>query len=225
MISLQFSIINIFLSFKGVYTISLQHLRDLREEERKRERVWFERLESHKFIGIFWCDFDLVFSGCMFLGNLRDEICKSLYFRLHYTIQLGMDILNVCGHFWMEELIWLWKMWDERERWKIESVSESIRRREGETVRLTGECVLEEEWMPDICISFGMWDHWIFQFTFKQNDVYVLIVYLLFLDGFVIICKCEFMFEGVSVCMWVCVYEQWIHSVTRLVCAYVCAFE
>ena len=38
MISLQFSIINISLSFKGVYTISLQFLRDLREEERKRER-------------------------------------------------------------------------------------------------------------------------------------------------------------------------------------------
>ena len=27
---------------------------------------------------------------------------------------------------------------------------------ERETVRLTGECVLEEEWMTDICISF--WD-------------------------------------------------------------------
>ena len=38
MISLQFSIINIFLSFKGVYTISLQLLRDLREEEREEER-------------------------------------------------------------------------------------------------------------------------------------------------------------------------------------------
>ena len=31
-----------------------------------------------------------------------------------------------------------------------------IKSREGETVRLTGECVLEEEWMTDICISFGM---------------------------------------------------------------------
>ena len=30
-----------------------------------------------------------------------------------------------------------------------------MRRRERETVRLTGECVLEEEWMTDICISFG----------------------------------------------------------------------
>ena len=62
--------------------------------------------------------------------------------------------LNVCNHFWMEELMWLPKMWDEGERWKIESVSEWIWRREGETVRLTGECVLEEEWMTDICISF-----------------------------------------------------------------------
>ena len=65
MISLQFSFINIFLSFKEVHTISLQLLRDLREEEREEER-------------------------------------------------------------------------------------------EGETVRLTGECALEEEWMTDICISFGM---------------------------------------------------------------------
>ena len=77
MLFLQFSLINIFLSFKEVYIISLQLLRDLREEEREEERgrVWFERLESHKFIGIFWCDF-LGFSECMFLGNLRDEILK-----------------------------------------------------------------------------------------------------------------------------------------------------
>ena len=55
MISLQFSIVNNFLSFKGVYTVSLQLLRNLREEERDEERegVCFERLESHKLIGIF----------------------------------------------------------------------------------------------------------------------------------------------------------------------------
>ena len=123
--------------------------------ERKKERVCFERLESHKFIGIFWCDFDLVSQEVCFLGNLRDEIWKSLYFRLHYTGQHIVDVLSVCGHFWMEELMWLPKPWDERERWKIESVSEWIRRREGESVRLTGECVLEEEWMTDIVFLLG----------------------------------------------------------------------
>ena len=35
-------------------------------------------------------------------------------------------------------------------------MNERIRRREGETVRLTGKCVLEEEWMTDICNFF--WD-------------------------------------------------------------------
>ena len=50
------------------------------------------------------------------LGKMRDEIWKSLYFRPHYTMQHGMDILSVCGHFWMEELMWMLKMWDRRER-------------------------------------------------------------------------------------------------------------
>ena len=132
MISLQFSFINIFLSFKGVYTISLQLLRDLRErkKERKRERVCFERLESHKFIGIFWCDFDLVFSECMFCNYLYYFISNYLYFRLHYTLQQWMGMLSVCSHFWMEELMWMPKMWDERERWNIESVSELGEERE-----------------------------------------------------------------------------------------------
>ena len=38
------------------------------------------------------------------------------YFRLLYMKQYVMDILSVCGHFWMEELKWMPKMWDERER-------------------------------------------------------------------------------------------------------------
>ena len=181
MISLQFSIVNIFLSFKGVYTIYSNSSEIWeRKKEKKRVRVCFERLESHKFIGIFWCDFDLVSQNVCFEENLRDKIKKCLYFRLHYTKQQRRDILSVCGFSWMQERMWLPKMWDERERWKIESESEWIRRREGETVRLTGECVLEEEWMTDICISFGMWNHWKFQFIFKQNRVCVLIVYLLF---------------------------------------------
>ena len=140
------------------------------ERGRKRGRERESALKDWSLtnsLGYFDVTLTWFLSGYVFLGNLRDEIWKSLYFRLHYTMQHRMDILSVCGHFWMEELMWLPKMWDERERWKIESVSEWIRRREGETVRLTGECVLEEEWMTDICISFGMWNHWIFQFTFK----------------------------------------------------------
>ena len=173
MISLQFSIFN---SFFFRFWISLQLLRDLREEEReeKRESLFWKIGVSQ----IHWY-FDVTLTWFLrrfVFRNLRDEIWKSLYFRLHYTMRHGMDILSVCSYFWMEELMWLPKMWDEREIWKIECVSEWIRRREGETVRLTGECVLEEEWVTDICISFGMWNHWIFQFTFKQNRVCVLIV-------------------------------------------------
>ena len=59
-----------------------------------------------------------------------------------------------------------------------------MRRRERETVRLTGECVLEEEWMTDICIS--IWDVKSLdisnQFTFKTEqsmDVYILLYYIL----------------------------------------------
>ena len=49
-------------------------------------------------------------------------------------------------------------------------------------MRLTGECVLEEEWMADIFISFWMRNHWIFQTTFKQIVVCILIVgnYIMF---------------------------------------------
>ena len=175
------------------------------EREGERERVCFDRLESHKFIGIFRCDFDLLSQNVCFLGNLRDEIWKSLYFRLHYTLQHGMDILSVCGHFWMEELMWMPMMWDEIDRWKIESVREWIRRREVETVRLTGECVLDEEWMTDICISFGMWNHWTFQFTFKQNEVCVRIIYLLFWMDLL-------SFSLKSLCAWVCMPVHWWRS-------------
>ena len=53
-------------------------------------------------------------------------------------------------------------------------------------MRLTGECVLEEEWMTDICISFGMRNHWTFQFIFKQNFVCVLKCLSSPLESFVI---------------------------------------
>ena len=160
MISLQFSIINIFLIFrrqKQFHSNSSEIWE--RKKERKRERVCFERLESHKFIGIFWCGFDLVsqWVGCGGIWEMKFE--NLFYFRLHYTLQQRRGVLSVCGHFWMEELMWQPKLWDERERWKIVRVCEWSRRREGETVRLTGECVLEEEWMTDICISFGIWNH------------------------------------------------------------------
>ena len=51
MISLQFSIMNIFLSFRG-YTQFHFNSTEIweRKEERKRESLWFEILKSHKFI-------------------------------------------------------------------------------------------------------------------------------------------------------------------------------
>ena len=170
MISLQFSYINIFLSFRGYIQF---HSNSSEIWERKKERKRESLLWKIGVLQIHWI-FDVTltwFQNVYFWRNLRDKIWKSLHFRLPYTLQHRMDILSVCSHFWMQELMWLPKMWDERERWKIESESEWIRRREGETMRLTGECVLEEEWMTDICISFGMWNHWTFQYTFKQNDV------------------------------------------------------
>ena len=78
-----------------------------------------------------------------------------------------VSVKRVCACVWMGVCVKQVCVW--------EGVCEWIRRREGETVRLTGEYVLEEEWMTDICISFWMWNHWIIQFTFKQNGV---IVYL-----------------------------------------------
>ena len=73
------------------------------------------------FFGVSQIHWDILvwlwlgFSVGMFFGNLRGEIWKSLYFRLHYTLQHGMGILSVCGHFWVEELMWLPKMWEERD--------------------------------------------------------------------------------------------------------------
>ena len=112
-------------------------------------------------------------SGCMFLEFDGGNNLNSLFLRLHSFLQRSMVKLNVCICFWMEGLMWLPKMWDERKRWKIESVGEWIRRREGETVRLTGECVLEEEWMTDICISFGMWNRWIYFNLPSNRTMYV----------------------------------------------------
>ena len=108
------------------------------EKERKRGRRRESGLKDWSLtnsLGYFDVTF-LVSQDVCFLGNMRDEIWKSLYFRLHYTWKLGMEILSVCDRFWMQELMWMPKMWDERERWKIESVSEWIRWREGETMRL-----------------------------------------------------------------------------------------
>ena len=122
MISLQFSIINIFLSFKEVYTISLQLLRDLKEEEREEEReslVWKIGVSQVHWDILMWLW--LGFSVCMFWEIWEMKFWKSLYFRLHYTLHHIMEILSVCGHFWMQELMWIPMMWDERERWKIES--------------------------------------------------------------------------------------------------------
>ena len=105
----------------------------------------------------------LGFSECMFLGNLRNEIWKSLYFRLHYTLQHCMDILSVCGHFWMQELMWPSKMWDEREmeNRECEWVNKEKRGRDCETDR-------------EVCIRRGM-DDWYLNFFWdvKLSDVLI----------------------------------------------------
>ena len=168
MISLQFSFINIFL-FQGVYTISLQLLRNLREEEREEEReslLWKIGVSQIHWDILMWLW--LGFSGGMFWGgNLRDEILKNLYFRLHYTLQHGMVVLSVFGCFWMQELMWLPKMWDERERWKTEWENELGEERESlwdcqESVhkKRNGWLILEFLLGCEIISN-----------TFKQNDV------------------------------------------------------
>ena len=102
-----------------------------------------------------------------------------------------LDSITLCSRewtYWVCAVTFGWRSWCDcqrceiRERWKIERVSERIRRREGETVRLTGECVLEEEWITDIFISFGMWNHWI-----SDNGTCPHCLSSL-LDGFVIFC-------------------------------------
>ena len=164
--SLQFSFINIFLSFRR-YIQFHSNSSEIweRKKERKRERVWFERLESHKFIGIIWCDFYLVSQWVCF-GGIWVMKFENLF--ILDSITLG----SMAWTYWVCSVAFGWRSWcdcqkcEMRESWKIESVSEWIRRREGETVRLTGECVLEEEWMTDICISFGMWNN----FKYLQTE-------------------------------------------------------
>ena len=52
----------------GIYNYAPTPQRSERGRKRGRERVCFERLESHKFIVIFWCDFDLVSQNVCFEG-------------------------------------------------------------------------------------------------------------------------------------------------------------
>ena len=151
MISLQFSIINIFLSFRG-YTQFHFNSSEIWEgkKERKRERVWFERLESHKFIGIF--DMTLTgFSVGIVFWRIWEMKFENLFILDSFT---PCSTERTC---WECAVTFGCRSWCDcqnckmRERWKIESVSEWIR-----------ECVLEEEWMTDISISYGMWNCWIF---------------------------------------------------------------
>ena len=119
MISLQFSIINIFLSFRGYIQFHSDSSEFWeRKKERKRERVWFERLESHKFIGIFWCDFDMVSQRvCVFLG----------IWEMNFENFFILDSITLCsieGTFWVFAVTFGWRSWcdcqncEMRERWK-----------------------------------------------------------------------------------------------------------
>ena len=141
----------------GIHNFTPTPQRSERGRKRGREReslVWKIGVSQIHWDILMW----LWLGREYVFGEFERWNWKSLYFRLHYMMQHLMDILSVCGHFWMQELMWLPKMWELKKK----SESKWIRRREGETVRLTGECELEEEWMTDICISFGMWNNWIY---------------------------------------------------------------
>ena len=107
----------------------------------------------------------------------------------------------------------------ERERWDTESVSEYIKRREGETVRLTGECVLEEEWMTDICISFGMWNHWII--NLPSNRRRYVSSFFIFSFGWICYLFIYYLLMNVEVSEWLC--ERIILFAHFWICEFVCS--
>ena len=99
--------------------------------------------------------------------------------------------------------MWLPKMWDERDK-----NSEWIRRREGKTVRQTGECVLVEEWMTDICNSI----------TFTEGGVSSLVVISFWRIHYFFpssLHHMKFMFGIWVVCQWktlmVILRERWMN--------------
>ena len=175
MISLPFSIINIFLSFRGYTQFHSQLLRDLRVEEREEEReslLWKIGVSQIHWDILMWLWFGIL--RMYALGNLRDEIWKSLYFRLHYTLQHGMILLSVCDYFWMEELMWLPKMWDEREMKNRECVSELGEGRDCETDR--GVCIRIKSLIFQFL--FGSSIHWISIHLPTEQGLCPLCIYL-----------------------------------------------
>ena len=149
----------------------------------------------------------MVSQEVFFLRNLRNEIWKSLYYRHHYTMQHRMDILSVCGYFWMEELMWKPKMWDEREMKNREK-----RGRDCETDR-------------GVCIRRGM-DDWYLYFFWDVKSLNISIylqtgrgmcrhclssildgfaIYLSFLD-YLLVNECGSKWVNVSVFEFVCVW-------------------
>ena len=111
----------------GICNFTPTPQRSERGRKRGRERVsGLKDWNLTNSLGYFDLNLNCFLRWYVFLGIWEMKFWKSLYFRLHYTFQHWKDILSVCGHFWMEELMWLPKLWDERERWKIESVSEQL---------------------------------------------------------------------------------------------------
>ena len=174
-ISLKFSIFSL-LTFSflsgGIYNFTPTPQRSERERMRGRER---ESAQIHWDILIWlW----LGFLGGMFFWGIWEMKFENLFI---------LDSIAHCSKGWanrMYEVTAGWRSWcecqkcemrerDEKQRVWVSELGE-------ERERLTGECVLEEEWVTDIWISFVMWNHWIFWFTLKQCEVWVLIVYRLF---------------------------------------------
>ena len=72
-------------------------------------------------------------------------------------------------------------------------------------MRLTGECVWEDEWITDICISFGMSNHGYFHLPSKRT-MYLFSLFLLSI-GFVIFFNFLSPLRGIlwALQMWLCV--------------------
>ena len=116
--------INIFISFRG-YTQFHSNSSEIweRKKERKRERVCFERLESHKFIGIFWYEIDL-FSQDVWFWGIWEMKFENLFI---------LDSITPCSiawTYWVCAITFGWRSWCDYqkckkwERWNFEIVSD-----------------------------------------------------------------------------------------------------
>ena len=71
----------------GIYNFTSTTQRSEKGRKRGRERVWFESLESRKFIEIFWNDLDLVSQWVLFLG-IREMKVENFFI---------IDSITLCG--------------------------------------------------------------------------------------------------------------------------------